>query len=50
MVCTKKIDILEGSFVLNLIILSAVTYIVKTSGCNVGYTSVSITFIGIFVF
>ena len=49
-VCAKKIDIWEGSFALNLIILSAVTYIVKTSGRNVGYTSVSITFIGILVF
>ena len=49
------LDALEGSFVLNLIILAAATYYVKLSGENqfaVGYTSVSIafaTFIGILV-
>ena len=50
------LDVLEGSFALNLIILAATTYYVKHSGgnqCAVGYTSVSIavaTFIGILVF
>ena len=50
------LDVLEGSFALNLIILTATTYYVKHSGgnqCAVGYTSVSIavaTFIGILVF
>ena len=49
------LDVLEGSFALNLIILTATTYYVKHSGgnqCAVGYTSVSIavaTFIGILV-
>ena len=41
------LDGLEGSFVLNLIILAAATYHVKLSGGNqlaVGYTSVSIAF------
>ena len=47
---------MEGSFVLNLIILAATTYYVKHSEgnqCAVGFTSVSIavaTFIGILVF
>ena len=51
-----SIDVLEGSFALNLIILAATTYYVKHSKgnqCAVGYTSVSIavaTFIGILVF
>ena len=39
------LDALEGSFVLNLIILGVATYHIKLSGCNqlvVGYTSVSI--------
>ena len=50
------LDALEGSFVLNLIILVGATYYVKLSGGNqlaVGCTSVSIafaTFIGILVF
>ena len=50
------LDALEGSFVLNLIILVGATYYVKHSGRNqlaVGYTSVSIafaTFIGILIF
>ena len=41
------LDALEGSFALNLIILTAATYHVKLSGGNqlaVGYTSVSIAF------
>ena len=52
----RCLDALEGSFVLNLIILSAATYHVQLSGGNqdaVGYTSVSIayaTFIGILAF
>ena len=50
------LDALEGSFVLNLIILVGATFYVKLSGGNqlaVGYTSVSIafaTFIGILAF
>ena len=50
------LDALEGSFALNLIILSAATYHVKLSGGNqlaVGYISVSIafaTFIGILAY
>ena len=50
------LDVLEGSFALNLIILAATTYYVKHSKgnqCAVGYTSVSkavATFIGILVF
>ena len=52
----RCLDALEGSFVLNLVILSAATYHVQLSGGNqdaVGYTSVSIayaTFIGILAF
>ena len=51
-----SIDALEGSFVLNLITIAAVTYHAKLSGGNqlaVGYTSVSIalvTFIGILTY
>ena len=50
------LDALEGSFVLNLIILGAATYYVSHSGGDqhaVGYTSVSIalaTFIGILTY
>ena len=50
------LNVLEGSFALNLIILAAATYHVNQSGGNqlaVGYTSVSIafvTFIGIFAY
>ena len=50
------LDALEGSFVLNLIVLSVATYHVQFSGGNqlvVGYTSVSVaavTFIGILVY
>ena len=50
------LDALEGSFVLNLIVLSVATYHVQLSGGNqlaVGYTSVSIalaTFIGILAY
>ena len=50
------LDALEGSFVLNLIVLGVATYHVKLSGGNqlaVGYTSVSIaaiTFIGILAY
>ena len=50
------LDALEGSFVLNLIILVGATFYVKLAGGNqlaVGYTSVSIafaTFIGILAF
>ena len=50
------LDVLEGSFVLNLITLAAVTFFVKLSQGNqlsVGYTSISIalaTFMGILVF
>ena len=49
-------DALEGSFVLNLIILVGATYFIKLSRENtlaVGYTSVSlalITFIGILIY
>ena len=52
----RCLDALEGSFVLNLVILTAATYYVKLSGGDqdaVGYTSVSIayaTFIGILAF
>ena len=50
------LDVLEGLFVLNLVILSAANYLVSHSGGNqlaVGYTSVSIvltTFIGILAY
>ena len=50
------LDVLEGSFALNLIILAAATYHVTLTRGNqlaVGYTSVSIafvTFIGILVY
>ena len=50
------LDALEGSFVLNLIVLGVTTYHVKLSGGSqlaVGYTSVSIaaiTFIGILTY
>ena len=50
------LDVLEGSFALNLIVLVGATYCVKLSGGNqlaVGYTSVSIalaTFTGILAF
>ena len=43
-----SIDVLEGSFVLNLIILVGATYHVNHSGVNqltVGYTSVSISLV-----